>query len=491
MKLLKILKHIIILNSKNMTTNPEISMITQDSRKVEKNGLFIAVRGFDTDGHKYIEKAITNGARAVLYDDQQEVDKIINTQHDIIWVHSENSRKAVNIAADNFYNHPSHYIKIVAVTGTNGKTTIATLLYRLFKGLGYECGLLSTIANYVGDKKFHTINTTPDPIIIFSLLREMIDNGCEYCFMEVSSHSLHQERIAQLEFNGGIFTNITHDHLDYHKTFAEYIRCKKLLFDQLGPKTFALTNIDDKNGEVMIQNTKADTYTYSIRSKADFMVKIIEKSMEGYLLSINKQEVWTRFIGDHNAHNLIAVYGTAILLGAKKDEILTEISKLTAVAGRLEYIKGPNNITAVVDYAHTPDALENVLNTLRDISKTELTTVFGCGGDRDRTKRPEMAKIGADLSDKAIVTSDNPRNEDPKRILEDMRKGLSPDEMRKCMFIADRKEAIRAALISAQPNSIVLIAGKGHEDYQIIKGTKYHFDDKEVINDTFKELKQN
>ena len=372
----------------------------------------------------------------------------------------------------------------MGVTGTNGKTTIATLLYRLFTSLGYCCGLLSTIANYICGERFETTNTTQDPITLNRLMRMMADRGCQYCFMEVSSHALHQGRVAGLSFRGAIFTNITHDHLDYHKTFTEYIRCKKLLFDSLGRSAFALINSDDRNASVMVQNTAARVYRYSEGSMAEFKVRIVERSLEGYLLSLDGTEVWTRFIGDYNAHNICAVYAAAVLLGADREEVLRQISAMGPVAGRMEYIRGRRGITAVVDYAHTPDALENVLRTLLDIrGKSVLIAVFGCGGNRDRTKRPEMAAIGARYADRVVITSDNPRFEDPDAIIEDMKQGLDAEGMAKSLFITDRREAIRTAVMTAPDGAIILVAGKGHEDYQIVNGVKSHFDDKEILKE--------
>lgn len=464
----------------------DISSVCIDSRKVSAGSLFIAIKGVDNDGHKYIEQAVRSGASAIVYEDG-EFDSTVYGET-ISWIKVENSRSAAAVIADNFYDHPSSKLYLVGVTGTNGKTTIATLLYQLFSSLGYGCGLLSTIANYIEGDVFPTVNTTSDPISINSLLAEMANRGCQYCFMEVSSHALDQERVAALKFRGAIFTNLTHDHLDYHHTFAEYLKCKKRLFDHLPKDAFALVNIDDKNGKVMVQNTSAHVYTYSLRDAADFKVKIMEKSIEGSLLNMNGKEVWTRFIGTHNAHNLIAVYGAAVLLGSKEEEILTHISGLSSVSGRLEYIKGPRDVTAVVDYAHTPDALENVLKTLKDIaSGNNLVCVFGCGGDRDATKRPEMGEIAEKYSDRIVVTSDNPRSEEPEAIIQDIKKGLTTAGRAKSLFITDRREGIRTALMTANEGSIVLVAGKGHEDYQIIQGVKHHFDDKEVIKEFFDE----
>ena len=460
----------------------DITDIASDSRKCVRGCLFIAIEGFDSDGHAYIGKAAQAGAAAVIYQKPEAREEILNLG--LTAVRVPDSRAAAPIAAGNFFGHPSRDINLVGVTGTNGKTTIATLLYRLFNGLGYCCGLLSTIANYVCSEKFETTNTTQDPITINRLLRMMADRGCQYCFMEVSSHALHQGRVDGLKFRGAIFTNITHDHLDYHKTFSEYIRCKKLLFDSLGRDAFALVNSDDRNASVMVQNTAAKVYRYSEGSMAEYKVRIVERSIEGSLLNINGTEVWTRFIGDYNAHNICAVYAAAVLLGADSMETLKEISAMGPVPGRMEYIRGKRGITAVVDYAHTPDALENVLRTLRELrGNSLLIAVFGCGGNRDRTKRPEMAAIGARYADRVVITSDNPRFEDPAAIIEDMKQGLDGEAMSRSIFITDRREAIRTALMTAPDGAIVLVAGKGHEDYQIVNGVKSHFDDKEIIKE--------
>lgn len=464
------------------TLDLEISDITSDSRQCRPGCLFIAIEGFDSDGHDYILKAADAGAAAVVYQKPEALEGI--TGRGMTAVRVKDSRAATPGIAGNFFSHPSRELHLVGVTGTNGKTTIATLLYRLFTSLGYCCGLLSTIANYICGERFETTNTTQDPVTLNRLMRMMADRGCQYCFMEVSSHALHQGRVAGLTFRGAIFTNITHDHLDYHKTFSEYIRCKKLLFDSLDRNAFALINSDDRNASVMVQNTAAKVYRYSEGSMAEFKVRIVERSLEGYLLSLDGTEVWTRFIGDYNAHNICAVYAAARLLGAGKEETLKQISAMGPVTGRMEYIKGRRGITAVVDYAHTPDALENVLKTLLELKGgSQLIAVFGCGGNRDRTKRPEMAAIGARYADRTVITSDNPRFEDPNAIIEDMKQGLDAEGMAKSLFITDRREAIRTAVMTAPDGAIILVAGKGHEDYQIVNGVKSHFDDKEILKE--------
>lgn len=464
-----------------------IREISSDSRKVGDGDLFIAINGFDLDGHAYIGNAIEAGAIAVLYDNPDYTERIKDAG--AIPLLTKESRHATPTVAGNFFKEPDKELNLVGITGTNGKTTIATLLYRLFRELGYSCGLLSTIANFIDDERFETTNTTQDPITIRRLLRRMADSGCQYCFMEVSSHSLHQGRVSGLEFHGAIFTNITHDHLDYHKTFREYIRCKKMLFDSLSKGSFALINTDDKNSRIMVQNSAACIKSYSVGNMADFRANIVESTIEGSLLRINDTEVWTRFIGEHNAHNLAAVYGAAILLGAKREEVLRIISNLGPVAGRLEYIKGGRGITAVIDYAHTPDALENILKTLKPLAEgSSLVVLFGCGGDRDRSKRSEMGGIAVKYGDRVVVTSDNPRSEDPLSIIEEIKRGIPPQMMNKCLFISDRREAIRTAVITAPTGSIVVLAGKGHENYQIINGIKNHFDDREEAEEALKSI---
>ena len=439
-----------------------VSGICCDSRQARCGELFIAVKGHNDDGNKYVDAAINAGVAAVIATDRYGLAK----------------------CADNFYDHPSGKLKLVGITGTNGKTTTVTLLYNMFRKLGYECGLLSTIANYVGSQKVETTNTTSDPITINRLLDEMTRIGCEYCFMEVSSIGMEQQRVACLDFAVGIFSNLTHDHLDYHKTFAEYLRCKKLFFDSLSDKATAIVNIDDRNGEVMVQNTKARVQTYSCRNAADHCCRIMEESFDGMLLKIDGIQAWTRLVGTHNAYNLLAIYSTAVALGTPAEEALVALSDLESAPGRLEKIKGPRGINVIIDYAHTPDALENVLKTLRDIApEKQLVCLFGCGGDRDRTKRPEMAAIAEKLADRIFVTSDNSRTERTEDIIEDIKKGFSASGLAKTICIPDRKEAIRAAVTLSPDGSTVLLAGKGHETYQIIGTETRHFDEREIIRE--------
>ena len=473
----------------------DVSAVCSDSRKVARGAAFIAVRGFAGDGHKYIASAIGKGASAILYEDEDALREQLEgldpaLREKVAFVRVPDSRYAVAMAADAFYSHPSRYLTLVGITGTNGKTTTVTLLYHLFTNLGYRCGLLSTIANYVGDKMLETANTTADPITINSLMREMVDGGCEYCFMEVSSIGMEQERVTGLDFNIGIFSNLTHDHLDYHKTFAEYLRCKKLFFDRLPAGAYAVTNADDRNGMVMVQNTRAKVVTYSCRSIADHTCRIVEESFYGMQLRIDGREVWTRLIGQHNAYNLLAIYTAAVICGATVDEALLQISRLESAKGRLETLRGPKDISVIIDYAHTPDAMENVLRTLREIGpKRNIVCLFGCGGDRDKTKRPEMAAVAEKYSDRVFVTSDNSRTERTEDILEDIRKGFSQEGLAKALFIADRKEAIRAAVTLSPAGSVILLAGKGHETYQIIGTEHRHFDEREIVSEVFNTMR--
>lgn len=460
----------------------DVRNIQFDSRLVKSGDLFVATRGTATDGHDYINKAIEQGAVAVICETMPE-----DKPESVVFVQVASSNEALGLLAANFYGNPSHNLTLVGVTGTNGKTTIATLLYQLFRKLGYKVGLLSTVCNYVDGRAIEATHTTPDALHLNALLAEMVAAGCEYAFMEVSSHAVDQRRIAGLKFAGGIFTNITRDHIDYHKTFDNYLAAKKRFFDELPKEAFALTNIDDKNGMVMLQNCKATKQTYSVRSMANFKTRILENSFEGMLLDMNGHEVSLPFIGKFNAYNLTAVFGAGVLLGYTEQEILCHLSTLDAVSGRFETITSPTGFTAIVDYAHTPDALNNVLATINDIREGAgtLITVVGCGGNRDKGKRPMMAKEAVNGSDRVILTSDNPRFEDPQAILNDMLAGLDVIEKRKVLVISDRREAIKTACTLAQSGDVVLVAGKGHENYQIINGVKLHFDDHEEIKATF------
>jgi len=467
-------------------TDVEVKDVQTDSRKITDGSVFIAIRGVNVDGHQFIEKVVANGAVAVVAEQLPVVLK-----EGVTYVQVENSGIAAGFIAHNFYGQPSEKLKLVGVTGTNGKTTIATLLYKLFTALGYQCGLLSTVQNRVGEKAIEATHTTPDQVSINALLKEMVETGCTHVFMESSSHAIHQHRIAGLKFAGGIFSNITHDHLDYHKTFDEYIKVKKSFFDTLGVNAFAISNADDKRGVVMLQNSVAHRYLYSLRTMADFKGKILENSLTGLVMTVNDQEVHFRLIGEFNAYNLLAVYGAAICLGEDKQEVLRCLSILTGAEGRFDYIisKG-EQVIGIVDYAHTPDALLNVLATIRNLRKghEQVITVVGCGGDRDKSKRPIMAEVAAEHSDRVILTSDNPRSEDPAQILRDMEAGLNTAAKRKTISIADRKEAIKTAVSFSKTDDIVLIAGKGHEKYQDIKGVKYPFDDKEILIEMFEML---
>ena len=461
-----------------------VAHLVYDSRRVEAGDCFFAVCGTQSDGHDYIDMAVERGAAAVV------CQRMPAAPHEgVTYVEVEDTNAAMADLAAAWYGHPSRELKLVGVTGTNGKTTTATLLYELFRGLGYEAGLISTVVYCVGARRTEATHTTPDAIRLNALLREMVDAGCGYCFMECSSHAIVQDRIRGLHFAGGIFTNLTHDHLDYHKTFAEYLRAKKSFFDALPRGAFALTNLDDRNGEVMVQNTRAAVSTLSLRAAADFRCKVVEQHADGMLLRIDGREVWAGLLGRFNASNLLSVYAAALLLGQPKEEVLRLLSTLRPVDGRFEYVRANDGTTAVVDYAHTPDALENVLRTLGEIRRPgqRMLVVCGCGGDRDRTKRPEMAHIAVKHADTAIFTSDNPRTEDPAAILDEMTAGLAADG--RWLRIADRAQAIRTAVMLARPNDIILVAGKGHETYQIVGREKRHFDDREELAAAFREMK--
>lgn len=463
----------------------DIQKITSDSRDVTQNTLFVAVRGINVDGHKYIDNAITKGAKIIVCEECP-----VTTYPDILFVKVLDTREAIGILAHTFYGCPTEKLELIGVTGTNGKTTIATLLYDLFRYFGYKVGLISTVCNYIDGEAIPTEQTTPDPLTLNQLLGRMADEGCKYAFMEVSSHAADQKRIAGATFAGGIFTNLTRDHMDYHGSVENYLKAKKSFFDTLPKGAFALTNIDDKHGEVMTQNSKATIKRYSLRSPSDFKAKIIESHFEGMILEINGKEVATQFIGRFNASNLLAVYGTACLLGKQPQEVLVGISTLHSVAGRFDSLRSPNGFTAIIDYAHTPDALVNVLEAIHEVleGQGEIITVVGAGGNRDKGKRPLMAKVAADLSDKIIITSDNPRFEEPQTIVNDMLAGLDKKEMEKTLSIVGRQEAIEKACSMAKPRDVILIAGKGHENYQDVKGVKHHFDDKEIVKDLFKKM---
>ena len=483
MKLIELLKNVEVLNTFG-ETEVEITGVNIDSRRIEAGHLFVAIPGTQTDGHKFIPKAIELGAAAILCERMPE-----EHAEGVTYVVVESTESVVGIVATHFFGDPSRKLKLVGVTGTNGKTTIATLLYNMFRKFGHKCGLLSTVCNYIEDEAIPADHTTPDPIELNRLLAQMVEAGCEYAFMECSSHAIAQKRIGGLKFAGGLFTNLTRDHLDYHKTVENYRDAKKAFFDGLEKDAFAITNADDKNGLYMVQNTKAQVKTYSIRSMADFKAKIIECHFEGMYLDINGKEVGVQFIGKFNVSNLLAVYGAAVMLGKQPEDILVILSTLKSVSGRLEPIHSPEGYTAIVDYAHTPDALENVLNTINEVlnGKGKVITVCGAGGNRDKGKRPIMAQTAAKLSDKVIITSDNPRFEEPQDIINDMLAGLDNKQMKKVVSIVDRKEAIRTASMMAEKGDVILIAGKGHEDYQEIKGVKHHFDDREIVREIFSE----
>lgn len=480
MSILKDILYKVTINAVVGNTNIVVNAIDFDSRNIVKNDVFVAVVGTVTDGHNYIDVAIKQGAKAVICEVLPN-----DLSEEVTYIEVDNSNKALAIMASNYYDTPSENLQLVGVTGTNGKTTVTTLLYQLFKNAGYKVGLLSTVKILIDDVEFIATHTTPDSLTINKYLRMMNDVGVEFCFMEVSSHGIHQGRTEGLKFKGGVFTNLSHDHLDYHNTFAEYRDVKKLFFDGLDKQAFAISNTDDKNGLVMLQNTAAKQYTYALKGYADYKAQILENEFSGLLLSIDGSEVWSRLIGNFNAYNILAIYATAELLGLEKVEILRLISELQSVSGRFQYVVSDEKITAIVDYAHTPDALKNVLETINSIrTKNEsLITVVGCGGDRDRTKRPKMAHIASELSTKVIFTSDNPRSEVPKHIIEDMEKGVAPQNFKKTLSIVDRKQAIKTACQLAETNDIILIAGKGHETYQEIKGERFDFDDYSIVQE--------
>jgi UDP-N-acetylmuramoyl-L-alanyl-D-glutamate--2,6-diaminopimelate ligase len=482
-ELLKYVKPIAIVGNAEV----DITGVNIDSRKIEKGHLFVAIKGTQTDGHRFIPKALELGAVAVLCEDLPE-GLSAESAENITYVQVASTEAAVGPVATVFYGEPSQHLKLVGVTGTNGKTTIATLLYNMFRKFGHKCGLLSTVCNYIEGEAIPADHTTPDPIELNKLLHQMVEAGCEYAFMECSSHAIAQQRIGGLKFAGGLFTNLTRDHLDYHKTFENYRDAKKAFFDGLSKDAFAITNADDKNGSVMVQNCKAQVKTYSVQRMADFRARIIECHFEGMYLDINGQEVGVQFIGKFNVSNLLAVYGAAIMLGKKPEDILVVLSTLKSVAGRLEPIRSEEGVTAIVDYAHTPDALENVLNAIHEVmegKQGKIITVCGAGGNRDKGKRPLMAQEAVKQSDRVIITSDNPRFEEPQDIINDMLAGLDQKQMKKVVSIVDRKEAIRTASMMAEKGDVILIAGKGHEDYQEIKGVKHHFDDREVVREIF------
>ncbi|TKC08655.1 UDP-N-acetylmuramoyl-L-alanyl-D-glutamate--2,6-diaminopimelate ligase [Pedobacter frigoris] len=464
------------------STNEEVTALVFDSRNVKSGDVFFAIKGTLSDGHDYIEATIQAGVKVIVCEQVPE-----NVSDAVTYVQVEDSSVALGVMVTNFYDNPSSKLQLIGITGTNGKTTIATLLFKLFRRLGYKVGLISTVQNQIDDEIIPSTHTTPNPIALNELLQKMVASGCGYCFMEVSSHAVVQHRIEGLTFAGGVFSNITHDHLDFHLTFDNYIKAKRGFFDALPKSAFALTNLDDKNGMIMLQNSKASKKTYALKQLADFRAKIIENSFNGLHLDIDDADVFFKLVGSFNAYNLLAVYGTAILLDQDKLSVLTELSNLSGAEGRFDYITSTQNIVGIIDYAHTPDAIQNVLSTIQDIRKgtEQVITVIGCGGDRDKTKRPVMAQVACDWSDRVILTSDNPRTEDPQSILKDMEKGVSPTNQRKSLVIPDRKEAIKTACLLAKPGDIILLAGKGHEKYQEINGVRHHFDDKEVLMEQF------
>ena len=485
MSVLKDILYKVAIEAVKGSTEIAINKMDFDSRKIEKNDVFVAIRGSVSDGHEYIGKAIQLGAVAIVCDTFPET-----VADGVTYIQVKDTNKALAFMAANYFGNPSERLKLVGITGTNGKTTIASLLYQLFKKGGHKVGLLSTVKILVDDVEYKATHTTPDSITINHYLSAMIDAGVEYCFMEVSSHGIHQKRTEALHFAGGVFTNLSHDHLDYHASFAEYRDVKKSFFDNLPKSAFALSNIDDKNGPVMLQNTTAKKLTYALKSYADYKAQILESQLSGLLLKINGNEVWVKLIGTFNAYNLLAIYGTAVELGMESLEVLRLLSDLESVSGRFQYIVSNSNITAIVDYAHTPDALENVLKTINDIrtKNEQLITVVGCGGNRDKAKRPIMGGIASELSDKAIITSDNPRDEEPEVIINEMEQGVAPQNYKRVLTITDRKQAIKTACQLAQPNDIILIAGKGHETYQEIKGIRHDFDDMKIVKEILDQL---
>lgn len=467
--------------------NPDrlVSAICFDSRKVVDHSAFVAIKGIAADGHQFIETAILNGANTIVC--EQMPDYMVDH---VTYVRVGNSNQALAYMAANFFGNPSHDLKLIGITGTNGKTTTTSLLHKLVLDLGYQAGLLSTVVNKIGEREIPSTHTTPDPVRLNELLREMVEEGCDFCFMEVSSHAIVQHRITGLEFDVAAFTNITHDHLDYHRTFKEYIYAKKAFFDQLGSAAVSVINIDDPNGEVMVQNTRSKVKTMAMKTLADYKVKIVENTFSGLVLNVNNHELWTNLIGGFNAYNVLMVYAIAMELELDEMEVLTGISKLQSVEGRFEYLKSDTNVIGIVDYAHTPDALKNVLSTIQAVRtrNEQVVTVVGCGGDRDKAKRPVMASIAADMSDKVILTSDNPRSEDPETIIAEMKAGIPAEKSARTMSITNRAEAIKVACVMAQPGDILLVAGKGHEKYQEIKGERFPFDDYETLRETLKNL---
>lgn len=487
MNKLKDILYKVTIEAVHGSTDLPIEKIEFDSRKVSNNDVFVAIKGSLSDGHQFIDKAISLGASVVVCEDLPAT-----LLENITYVKVQNSNQALSFLAANYYNNPSQKLKLIGITGTNGKTTIASLLYQMFKKAGYKVGLLSTVKIMVDEVEYKATHTTPDSLAINQYLDEMVEVGCEFCFMEVSSHGIHQKRTESLQFEGGVFTNLSHDHLDYHDTFAEYRDVKKSFFDNLPKSAFAITNVDDKNGVVMLQNTVARKRTYALKTYADFKAQVLENQLSGLVLKINNDEVWTKLIGSFNAYNLLAIYGVALELGIESNEALRLLSELESVSGRFQFIISESKITAIVDYAHTPDALENVLKTIEDIrtKNEQLITIVGCGGDRDKTKRPIMANIAASLSDKAIFTADNPRTENPQTIIEEMEAGVEGQNFKKTISILDRKQAIKTACQMANPGDIILIAGKGHETYQEINGVRHDFDDMQIVQELLKQLEK-